>query len=106
MSWEHAVVPIVSCYGEFNSSEFQTWRTAFREALKLCTYPDSASQERLKVWTSTATGNYSQECLNGANDAVEYFDEVAGDYDELKLSYDWAWLASYAFVKHSLSPDQ
>ena len=68
------------------------WRTAFREALKLFTYPDKISQERLSIWTTVAEGDFAKYCLDGANDAVSYFDEVAGDYDMLKLSYDWAWL--------------
>jgi hypothetical protein len=28
------------------------------------------------------------------------------DFTELKKSYDWAWLASYAFVRHNLTPSQ
>jgi hypothetical protein len=38
----------------------------------------------------------------GAEDAVEFYDSVNGDLAELKKSYEWAWLASYAFVKRSL----
>ena len=44
------------------------------------------------LFRSVASGEYAQYCLDGANDAVNYFDEVAGDFDQLKLSYDWAWL--------------
>ena len=39
-------------------------------------------------------------------DALEYYDAVGGDFGELKKSYEWAWLASYAWLKHSLLPNQ
>ena len=89
---EHEVLDIDSGIATFNSDPWTTWRTAFREALKLCTYADKVSQQRLNTWTTVANGDYAEYCLDGANDAVSYFDEVAGDYDSLKLSYDWAWL--------------
>lgn len=89
---EHEVLDIDSGIAIFNSDPWTTWRTAFREVLKLCTYPDKVSQQRLNTWTTVANGDYAEYCLDGANDAVSYFDEVAGDYDLLKLSYDWAWL--------------
>jgi hypothetical protein len=38
----------------------------------------------------------------GAEDAVEYYDEVNGDFTALKKSYEWDWLATYAFIKRSL----
>jgi hypothetical protein len=28
----------------------------------------------------------------GANDAIEYFRSVDGDFEKLKLSYEWSWL--------------
>ena len=30
----------------------------------------------------------------GAKDAVDYYTEVAGEYDQLMLSFDWPWLAA------------
>jgi hypothetical protein len=36
---------------------------------------------------------------------VEYYDSVAGDFSELRKSYDWAWLASYALLKRNLVAD-
>lgn len=88
----HEVVEINSGVANFNVDEWTTWRTAFRECIKLCTYADEISKQRLKIWTTVAEGDFAQYCLDGANDAVKYFDEVAGDFDALKMSYDWAWL--------------
>ena len=42
----------------------------------------------------------------GAKDALEYYDQVAGDFDQLKKSYEWEWLASYAFFKRRLTTNQ
>ena len=32
------------------------------------------------------------------------YNQVKGDFDALKKSYEWAWLASYAFIKRGLAP--
>jgi hypothetical protein len=65
--------------------------------------PDVVSEYRLGKWLDVngdeADPQWSQW---GAEDAVEYYHEVAGDFAALKKSYEWDWLASYAFVKRSL----
>jgi hypothetical protein len=107
---EHEVVPILSGTAVYNMSPWVAWRTAFREALKLkSSLPDVENEFRLTQWLSTNPG--SQHIVNeewsrwGAEDAVEYYNEVDGDFAALKKSYEWAWLASYAFIKRSLVPD-
>ena len=42
----------------------------------------------------------------GAQDAIEYYEEVNGDFAALKKSYEWDWLASYAMLKRNLLPDR
>jgi hypothetical protein len=82
------------------------WRTAFREVLKLrASLPDVESEHRLNRWLTvdTTDGQWSRK---GAEDGVEYYDSVGGDFSALKKSYEWSWLASYAFVKRSLTTDQ
>jgi hypothetical protein len=92
----HAIVNVNSGIGIFNTSNWDTWRTAFREVIKLKynveMFNDKASKERLHVWTTVANGDFSEWALRGANDAVKYYDSVDGDFDSLKLSYDWEWL--------------
>jgi hypothetical protein len=39
-----------------------------------------------------ADGDNAEWCLRGARDAVEYYNEVDGKYDQLMLSFDWPWL--------------
>ena len=81
------------------------WRTAFRECVKLRGQTDVESQYRLRKWLEIiplATPN--AECSRwGAEDAVEYYDSVDGAIEELKKSYDWSWLATYALIKRNLS---
>jgi hypothetical protein len=101
----HEVVPMLSGVAYYCDSAWMAWRTAFREALKLrASLPDVENEYRLKVWLkedsgTIANGHWSHK---GAQDAVEYYEEVKGDPTELRKSYEWAWLASYAFVKRSL----
>jgi len=89
---EHEVVPVLSGTAYYNTDAFSTWRTSFREALKLKANSDKESVERLDIWLTVANGNYSEYSLKGAEDAVEYYNEVAGDFNKLKLSYEWQWL--------------
>jgi len=104
----HEVVPILSGTAEYTHTRWMAWRTAFRECVKLCGQTDVESEYRLNRWL----GPIPEAVINsewsrwGAEDAVEYYKEVNGDMIELRKSYDWAWLASYALLKRNLIPDQ
>ena len=92
MDNEHAVIEINSGMANFNTDEFSTWRTAFREALKLRASGTIESEYRLNIWKTVAVGDFAESCLDGVHQALEYYDEVDGDMAALRLSYDWAWL--------------
>ena len=104
----HEVVPINSGVACYNLDPWSTWRTAFRECIKLkASLPDVESEYRLNMWLSNAGEVPNAEWSQwGAEDAVEYYEAVDGDPIELRKSYEWAWLASYAFVKRSLTTGQ
>jgi len=103
----HEVVPILSGTAEYAHSPWMAWRTAFRECVKLRGSDDVESRYRLDKWLTVAMGQpYGQYSIYGAQDAVEYYDSVGGELAELRKSYDWAWLASYALLKRGLVPDQ
>jgi hypothetical protein len=102
----HEVVPILSGTANYYTNNWMCWRTAFREALKLkASLPDVENEYRLEQWLTidTGAGSWSSK---GAQDAVEFYEEVKGNPTELRKSYEWAWLASYGFVKRSLTTDQ
>ena len=104
----HEVVPIMSGTAYYSYTPWMAWRTAFREVIKLCGSTDVDSQYRLKQWLDTDTNGIvenEQWSVQGAQDAVEYYDSVNGDFDQLRKSYEWDWLASYVFVRHGLVAD-
>jgi hypothetical protein len=108
----HEVVPILSGVARYNYTPWMAWRTAFREVLKLkANLPDMESAYRIKQWCKTPQDDPNDMdsgdlySYYGSIDAVEYYDAVNGDFDELKKSYEWDWLASYAFLKRNLLPD-
>ena len=104
----HEVVPILSATAWYTDSPWMAWRTAFREALKLkASLPDVESEYRLSKWLDINSDEADPQWSRlGAEDAVEYYDAIGGDFAELRKSYDWAWLASYAFMRRNLTTDQ
>jgi hypothetical protein len=99
----HEVVPILSGTAEYHISDWMCWRTAFREALKLrASLPDVENEYRLNCWL-TKDSTPGQWSMKGAQDAMEFYDQVNGDAVELKKSYEWNWLASYAFMRRNLT---
>jgi len=104
----HEVVPILSGIAHYDTSPWSAWRTAFREVLKLqASLPDVENEYRLNKWLDINSDETDPQWSRlGAEDAVEYYNQVNGDFDALKKSYEWEWLATYAFVKRSLLPSQ
>jgi hypothetical protein len=96
LSQPHESVPILSGIAHYNQSAWMTWRTAFREVVKLkyfmTTNPTVETQHRLNVWTTVAEGDFAEWSIRGALDAVAYYAETDENYEKLKLSFDWAWL--------------
>ena len=91
---EHEVLELNSGIANFNTDAWSTWRTSFREALKLRAENSEISRNRLEIWLTVGMGKFNEYSTDGAQHAVEYFEEVNGEFDKLKLSYDWPWLQS------------
>ncbi len=91
---EHASVPLLSGIAQYNTDEFSTWRTAFREVIKLLVDDTEISKKRLEAWLNEANPDqpFFQESIKGAICGEEYFEEVDGDFEKLRLSYEWKWL--------------
>jgi hypothetical protein len=104
----HEVVPILSGIAHYDTSPWSSWRTAFRECIKLkASLPDVENEYRLNKWLDVNSDEADPQWSRlGAEDAVEYYKEVSGDFDQLKKSYEWEWLASYAFFKRQLTTNQ
>lgn len=97
----HEVVPIVSGTAYYDNDPWTCWRTAFREAIKLYhSLPDVENDYRLQQWLFVGEGVNGHWSTTGADDGVRYYESVNGDFTELKKSYEWSWLASYAMMLH------
>jgi hypothetical protein len=100
LSAPHGVVPKVSGIAHYNQSPWMTWRTAFREVVKLkyyqATQPSVETDYRLDIWLSVAIGNYGEWSIQGAKDALEYYEQVNGEYKFLLDTFDWKWLRWYS----------
>ena len=102
----HEVVPIMSGTANYHTDMWTCWRTSFRECIKLKnSLPNVENEYRLNQWL-TQDNTEGQWSIKGANDAVKYYDTVNGEFAELKKSYEWKWLASYAFQHRNLVADQ
>jgi hypothetical protein len=105
----HEVVPILSGIAYYTETPWMAWRTAFREVLKLkLSLPDVENEYRLRHWLGNDRAyiepQNSEWSVFGATDALEYYDDVKGEFAALKKSYEWEWLASYAFMKRNILP--
>ena len=100
----HEVVPILSGVANFVDDEKTIWRTAFREVIKLkhaLAEQDNVETEyRLRTWMNKGQGDDGIWSMQGAMDADEYYDSVNGEFDQLKLSYDWKWLNEHYCSLH------
>ena len=108
LSAAHAVVPIVASVSRFNTDPWITWRSAFRETMKLRREVDLGAdieiEHRLDVWCTQAQGDNAEYCLQGARDGVAYYESVQGDLEMLKLSFDWQWCQDYYRAKYHHEP--
>lgn len=104
LSKAHEVVPILSGIAHYNQDAWTTWRTAFREVVKLkhfsVTQPSVETNFRLKKWLTVGNGEFGEWSIRGAADAVEYYEAVNGDFSKLMLTYEWAWLQKYYSAKY------
>jgi hypothetical protein len=106
LSKPHAVVPVLSAVAHYNTTPELTWRTAFREVIKLKDDVEKTgsveSGYRLETWLTVADGDYSEFSILGARDAVDYYNKVNGNYTELMRSFEWAWLKDYYASRYSV----
>jgi hypothetical protein len=91
----HTTVELNSGTVMGDTDEYSTWRTAFREVIKLRKYSDNGDEiakQRLDVWVNVGKGNYGHWSIMGAVDGLEFYDEVEGNLEKLRQSYYWDWL--------------
>jgi len=88
---------ILASEHRFNYSAYATWRTAFREAVKLSAgvnknNNDTETKERLTMWCEAGNETqYGYFAIQGARQGVAYANSVDADFN---LVNNFAWLDS------------
>jgi hypothetical protein len=95
------IMPEISNITRFNTDEFSTWRSAFRECVKLSsraidrTY-ETETDQRLETWCTEGKdkpfGNY---CIAGALEGKKYGEMHIGNAIMLSKINDFDWLETY-----------
>jgi hypothetical protein len=105
MSSPHEIVDMNSGVAIYNTDSWTTWRTAFRECIKLKHYSvvneNQQNLNRLNTWLTVGDGKNGQWSTGGAYDAIEYYESVNGELSELMKSYDWEMLKKLYDSKYS-----
>lgn len=96
----HQVVEMNCGVAHYNTDPWTTWRTAFRESIKLRNNVDDESKQRLDVWLGPGSGSNAEWSQRGAQDGVEYWEKVGGSLEELMKTYDWGWIDEYYRSKY------
>lgn len=81
----------------FNTDPFNTWKSAFRECVKLSSkliqgQVDQETEDRLHVWCTVATGTFAINAIRGANAGRIYGQENADNLPALSKINDFEWL--------------
>ena len=84
----------VSNITAFDTDAFSTWKSAFRECAKLASKTidrqnEEETNDRLKTWTTYATGSYKRDALRGANAGMQF---GLSNSSNLNLINDFDWL--------------
>lgn len=83
----------VSNITAFNTDEFTTWRSAFRECCKLAVTNNDESNTRLNVWCQlNKDARYGEDAYLGALAGKKYGQENASSKEALNKINDFTWL--------------
>lgn len=94
ISGKFKLVPEISNIASFNTDPFNSWKSAFRECVKLSSKSikgqvDQETEYRLLIWTTKTSDKFA---LDGAVYGRSYGDENKTNLDALKKINDFDWL--------------
>lgn len=98
ISTKFKAIKTLSNITKFNTDEFSTWRSAFRECCKLASQiidrqKSQETLERLDVWCRVGIEReFGQYAIEGAKAGRAYGEENRGDVEKLKMINDFDWL--------------
>jgi hypothetical protein len=96
----YQIMPELASITRFNTSEFSSWRAAFRECAKLssrCIANQNSAETlaRLETWCSRGADRpFGQWCLAGAQAGRNFGSDALGDPERLSPINDFSWLRS------------
>lgn len=105
------VVSKVSNITAFNVSPFETWKSAFRECVKLSSKIidrnyDEENEQRLRVWmTEGKDSKFGEYAIAGAKEGYRYGNTYLGDVDALSKINDFEWIHDQ-FIKWQKNNEQ
>lgn len=98
ISNEFKIIHEVSNITAFNTDPFNTWKSAFRECVKLSSkvidrQSTEETTQRLEVWKTIAHGNFAEYSIKGAKDAEQFVSEgnnvaLINDFDYLQQLFN------------------
>jgi hypothetical protein len=97
----------VSNINGFNTDEFVTWRSAFRECCKLASriierQHEEETQQRLHAWCNVGQDRlFGEYAISGANLGRDYGTANKDNVNELKKINDFEWLKEQFDGRHS-----
>lgn len=93
LSTRFKAMPEVSCVTRFNTDAYSTWRSAFRECVKLTLKDDAESKERLAGWLNPVEGvDFAAEAKQGAEAGRAYALANRNNIEALAKINDYEWL--------------
>ena len=98
ISSKFKAVSQMSCITSYNSTEFATWKSAFRECCKLASkiidrQKDDETNERLEIWCTKNNGApFGEYNLKGAKAGRQYGIKNKGNKEAIKKINDFEWL--------------
>jgi len=93
ISSKFKAVSEVSNITKFNTDAFSTWRSAFRECVKLTLNNDEESKERLEAWLHPVPdAQFRQDAKRGAEEGKEYALNNIENIEALNNINNFEWL--------------
>jgi hypothetical protein len=93
LSKRFKAMPEISCITRFNTDAFSTWRSAFRECVKLTLSNDPDSEARLNSWLNPQIyADFVEDAIKGAEQGKAFALANKNSPTELNKINDYDWL--------------
>lgn len=106
VSTNYKIVNVLASETRFNTSPFETWKSAFRECVKLSSrvihrQVDDETQRRLEIWMGYAEDvPHAQWCLIGATEGKAFGEAFRDEPEKLAVINDFDQLRSMWEATH------